>query len=273
MRILIIGGGNMGRTYAESFLTGHSIKKDDLYILEKGEEKVNLFRSWGYKNTFADAGAYIKDCKVLILAIKPQDCENVFEQIREFTHNEQIIVSVMAGIGMSQIAASMPEVKKIIRAMPNLPAQIGMGMTGFTSSDSVTKEELLWIHNLLNTTGKSLYFDDESKLDAVTAVSGSGPAFVFYFMNAVTEAAVEMGFSLSEAELLTQQTFLGAVHLKKKNDLSCLEWIQRVASKGGTTEAALQVFEEKSLNESIKAGLHKALARAVELGKMSEVEK
>jgi pyrroline-5-carboxylate reductase len=266
MKILIIGGGNMGRTYAESFLSHHNIKKDDLYILEHGEDKVEFFRSLGFKNVYHKAESFIAECKIIILAVKPQDSAEVFAAVADFVNEKQIIVSVMAGISMSQIENSLPSVKKIVRAMPNLPAQIGMGMTGFTSSEAVGKEELLQIHNLLNSTGKSLYFDEENKLDAVTAVSGSGPAYVFYFMEAMMEAAVEMGFSQSEAELLTEQTFLGAVHLEKKSDYSCAEWIEKVASKGGTTEAALLSFGKDDIKNSIIRGLREAYARAISLG-------
>ncbi len=267
MKILIIGGGNMGRTYADSFLSNHAVKKEDLFILEHSEEKVKQFQSFGFQNVFFEVGDYISEMKIIILAVKPQDSQDLFERIKPFMHANQVVISIMAGITIKTIAQNLAVTHKIIRAMPNLPTQIGMGMTGFTSSDSVGKQELLQIHNLLNTTGKSLYFEDEHKLDAVTAISGSGPAFVFYFMDAMIESAMEMGFTQSEAELLVEQTFLGAVHLEKKSDLTCQEWIARVASRGGTTEAALKSFEKDSIKNNIKIGLEKALVRAQELGK------
>ena len=151
--------------------------------------------------------------------------------------------------------------------MPNLPALIGMGMTGFTSADEVSKEEVFNIQNLLNTTGKSLYFDNEAKLDAVTAISGSGPAYVFYFMDAMINTAISMGFTKVQAELLVEQTFMGAINLLNIHHISCKEWIGRVASKGGTTEAALVQFESNQLSQSIDTGLRAALQRAIELGK------
>jgi pyrroline-5-carboxylate reductase len=157
-------------------------------------------------------------------------------------------------------------ISKIVRAMPNLPAQVGQGMTAYTSSEAVTRLELVMVQNLLATTGKNIYVERESMLDAATAISGSGPAYVFYFMRAMMSRAEAMGFTKSEAELLVLQTFAGGVNLYEANNLNCDEWIQRVASRGGTTEAALECFGESRLNEQIENGLQAALDRAIELG-------
>ena len=151
--------------------------------------------------------------------------------------------------------------------MPNLPAQIRMGMTAFTSTDDVTRLELVMVQNLLATTGKTLYVENENLIDAVTAISGSGPAYIFYFMDAMIESAMKMGFNHSEAELLVLQTFSGAIDLYQQSSFSCEEWIKKVASKGGTTEAALLQFNNTNLKNNIGEGMNKALERAIELGK------
>ena len=135
----------------------------------------------------------------------------------------------------------------------------------------MTRIELVMVQNLLNTTGKTVYVDDEAAIDAATAISGSGPAYVFYFMDAMIKAARDMGFSNSEAELLVSQTFRGAVDLYSKNNISCEEWISRVASKGGTTEAALASYIDNKVHEDIKAGAEAALQRAIELGQEETV--
>jgi len=266
MKILIIGGGNMGKTYADSFIASHAIQREDLYILEYSEEKVNYFKSLGFKNVFFQPDDFIKEMDLIILAIKPQDIHVLFPKIRRYISENQTILSIMAGVPISTISQELTT-RKIVRAMPNLPAQIGMGMTGFTSADEVSKEEVFNIQNLLNTTGKSLYFDDESKLDAVTAISGSGPAYVFYFMDAMIDTAISMGFTKVQSEMLVEQTFLGAINLLNVHNISCKEWISRVASKGGTTEAALVEFDSVKLGDSIQNGLKAALQRATELGK------
>lgn len=255
----------MGRTYAESFIANHTVARQNLYILEHMAEKVPYFRGLGFESVFVEPGAYVGEMDLIILAVKPQDTRELFEGLAPFMKANQLILSIMAGVTIASLSAVLPT-SKIIRAMPNLPAQVGMGMTGFTAHESVTRSELFSVQNLLNTTGKSLYFDQEDLLNGVTAVSGSGPAYVYYFMQSMIDAATEMGFSSSEAETLVEQTFMGAIHLLNNNNYSCREWISRVASKGGTTEAALRNFSENTVSDSISRGLHHALLRSRELG-------
>jgi pyrroline-5-carboxylate reductase len=265
MKILIVGAGNMGATYAESFLLSHSITKDDLLILEKTTEKADFLREKGYKNVISVANESISKVQLIILAVKPQDTKALFETLKSYILPSQTVLSIMAGVKIETLKTHLGT-SKIIRAMPNLPSQIGMGMTGFTADDSVSRDELFFVQNLLNTTGKTLYFSEESKIDAVTAISGSGPAYVYFFMEAMIKEAQKMGFSHSEAELLVTQTFMGAVHLENRSTYSCEEWIKRVSSKGGTTEAALNVFSKEELADKIGQGLAAAEKRATELG-------
>ncbi|MCU0445969.1 MAG: pyrroline-5-carboxylate reductase [Microscillaceae bacterium] len=265
MKILIIGGGNMGKTYADSFIAQHIVETNDLYLLERLPERVDFLKAEGYAHVFYQPGEYFQAVDLIVLAVKPQDRFSLFEQISAYFKPDQLVLSIMAGVTIQGLKDILPTTK-IVRAMPNLPAQIGMGMTGFTADNSVSKEDLFMIQNLLNTTGKSLFFEDEKLIDAVTAISGSGPAYVFYFMEAMMQTARELGFSENQAEVLVEQTFMGAIHLFNFHNFSCQEWIGKVASRGGTTEAALQVFGEHQLNELIGKGLHRANARAIELG-------
>ncbi len=265
MKILIIGGGNMGMTYAHAFLRSHITKKNDLMILERSEEK------WPELEKL-DVGTVCKkpeDClsraDLVILAVKPQDAATLFEKIRPMVDPQQVFLSIMAGVKMKSIAEGLG-ISKVIRAMPNLPAQIGMGMTAFTSTDEVTRIELVMVQNLINTTGKSIYVDNEALIDAATAISGSGPAYVWLFMQALIKAGRELGFSEAESELLVSQTFQGAIDLFHQSDFSCEEWIKKVASKGGTTEAALESFAQTSLFQDIISGAEAAYLRAKELG-------
>ncbi len=265
MKILIVGGGNMGRTYAESFISNHSVARRDLFILEKAEDKIPYFKSLGFESVFSEPDGFVLNMDLIILAVKPQDSDLLFSRLKEFMRPDQLILTIMAGVTIDRLRKSLPT-EKIIRAMPNLPAQVGMGMTGFTAHNSVSRSELFSVQNLLNTTGKSLYFDDESLLDGVTAVSGSGPAYVYYFMQAMIDSAQKMGFSPSEAETMVEQTFLGAIHLLNNNNFSCKEWIQRVSSRGGTTEAATNNFFLNGLKEKIESGLFAAFERSKQLG-------
>lgn len=266
MKILIIGGGNMGMTYAQSFLRSHICDRNNLMILEKSAERsYELTRDTEFK-VYSEPEDCISVADLIILAVKPQDSHALFERLHSLIDKQQVVLSIMAGVKIKTIAINLGT-NKVIRAMPNLPSQIGMGMTVFTSTEDVTRIELVMVQNLINTTGKSLYVSDEALIDAATAISGSGPAYVWYFMKALIEASREMGFSESEAEMLVSQTFKGAVDLFQKTDFSCEEWIKKVASKGGTTEAALSVFERTNLYQDIIAGAKAALLRAEELGK------
>ncbi|MBK8557893.1 MAG: pyrroline-5-carboxylate reductase [Lewinellaceae bacterium] len=265
MKILILGSGNMGMTYAQGFLKSRIVKADQLSILCRSYEKANLLSQSHEGQFFSDPALCVPESDLLILAVKPQDSDRLFEQIKDFVEPGQVFISIMAGVTLHRIRTALG-VEKVIRAMPNLPAQIGAGVTAFTSSDLVTRIELVMVQNLLSTTGKTLYVEEERMIDAATAISGSGPAYVFYFMQAMMEAARKMGFSDSEAELLVGQTFTGAVDLYNKSDLSCANWISRVASKGGTTEAALKVFQDTELHADIIAGAEAAEKRARELG-------
>jgi pyrroline-5-carboxylate reductase len=266
MKILIIGGGNMGMTYAQSFLRSHITKKQDLMILEKASGKATELARQDIGTICGKPEECLAQADLVILAVKPQDSTALFKQIKPMVDEQQVFLSIMAGVKMKTLAEDLG-IRKIIRAMPNLPAQIGMGMTAFTSTDEVTRIELVMVQNLINTTGKSIYVEKEALIDAATAISGSGPAYVWFFMNALIEAARRLGFNESEAELLVSQTFKGAIDLFHQADFTCEEWIQKVASKGGTTEAALRSYSQTSLFNDIISGAEAAMQRAVELGK------
>lgn len=266
MKILIIGGGNMGLTYARGFLKSHIVETDNMYILEKSPEKAELLKAMEIGQVFGTPGEYIQKMDLIVLAVKPQDIQLLFDSIKAHIDPQQLILSIMAGIKVSTVQKGL-NAQKVIRAMPNLPAQIGAGMTVYTSSEEVTRIELVTVQNLLSASGKTIYVEREEMINAATAISGSGPAYVFYFMQSLIESAKDMGFTQSEAELLTYQTFRGAVDLFNKYDISCDEWIRKVSSKGGTTEAAIEGFNKRSVQMGFKEGVLAALNRAEELAR------
>ena len=266
MTILIIGGGNMGLTYAQSFVRSRVVSAEQLMILEHLLEKKEDLESHKVANVFVKAEDCLPHADIVILAVKPQDSPAMFAGMKHLVKPEQVFLSIMAGVRIETICEQLG-VTKVIRAMPNLPAQVGQGMTAYTATDDVTRFELLTIQNLLATTGKTLQLNDELSIDAVTAISGSGPAYVFYFMQSMIDSAQQMGFSPSEAELLVVQTFTGAIDLYNKSTFSCQEWIQRVSSRGGTTEAAIAVYNKQMVKDKISDGAFAALSRARELGK------
>jgi pyrroline-5-carboxylate reductase len=266
MKVLIIGYGNMGKTYANSFISSRFIKPEDIFVLVRNEV-TSLFDGMIPKDNFsAIIDDKIGSYDIIILAVKPQDFEVMAKGIQPYLKSSQLILSVMAGITLKRLTSSLL-CEKIVRSMPNIPTQIGQGMTVFTATSDVDRKELFIIQNLINTTGKSIYVENENLLNAATAISGSGPAYVFYFMQSMINAAVQLGFKESEAELLVNQTFMGSVAIQNNFSLSNEEWIKRVASKGGTTEKALQVFEKENVENEIIAAIIAANKRAEDLGK------
>ncbi|MEM6805709.1 MAG: pyrroline-5-carboxylate reductase [Bacteroidota bacterium] len=264
MKVLIIGAGNMGMTYGQSFINSSILDRSDLYVLERNQEKAAHIQAISSHEQEADAGEFIRDMDLIILSVKPQDFTALAKAIRPYLRPDHLIMSIMAGIKISGIERELG-LKKIVRAMPNLPAQVGLGMTVFSTSIEVSRLEIFTVQNLLNTTGKTLYVENEELIDSATAISGSGPAYVFYFMESMMNTAKSMGFSDAEAQLLVKQTFLGSINLLNKNSLSCADWIRKVSSKGGTTEAAVKEFNSQHLEDKIKSGLDAAERRAQEL--------
>lgn len=265
MKVLIVGYGNMGKTYANSFISSRFIKPEDIFVLVRNENFEAVESNIPKGNFSHVSNEKISDFDIVILAVKPQDFDALADSVKPFLKESQIVFSVMAGITIAKLEAQL-SCSKIVRSMPNIPTQIGMGMTVFTASANVDRKELFIIQNLINTTGKSLYVENEKLIDAATAISGSGPAYVFYFMQSMIKAAVDLGFNESEAELLVNQTFMGSVAIQNSYSLSNAEWIAKVASKGGTTERALQVFENGSLENTIVNAVKAANDRALELG-------
>lgn len=266
MKVLIIGFGNMGQTYAKSFVNSGFVLPKNIFVLSRSEiEKKKRFLI-PKENFKKEVVAALFDVDIIILSVKPQDFNVLSIQIKTFLNTNHLLLSVMAGISMKRIQKEL-NVEKVVRSMPNIPTQIDQGMTVFSASHEVDRKELFIIQNLINTTGKSLYVSNEKMLNPATAISGSGPAYVYFFMSAMIKAAEDLGFSNSEAIFLVNNTFSGAVQLQNRSSLHHKEWIDKVTSKGGTTEAALDVFKKTKLFETIVKGIFAANDRAKELGK------
>lgn len=265
MKITIVGFGNMGKTFASSFITSRFIKAEDVKIVSRTIPSSNEMFGIPVANFATVVSPEIQESDIVILAIKPQDFNTVSVTLKKYVSSHQIVFSVMAGVSIEKIKSAVG-VNKVVRSMPNLGTQVGFGMSVFSASAETDRKDLFIIQNLINTTGKSIYVEDESLINPATAVSGSGPAYVFYFMNAMIKAAEDLGFTYSEAELLVRQTFLGAINLQSAVGLSNEDLIEKVASKGGTTERALTVFEDNSLEKIINNAIFEANVRAVELG-------
>src|SRR6056297_2270420 len=266
MKVLVIGAGNMGLTYAEGMSKSKLLKKKNIMVLDTSEKKLKELQDIAYFDAFDKLEDCLPQADIIFIAVKPYQAEQLFQRIHALVKPEQLLISIMAGTTIDTIK-DLTGLHKIIRAMPNLPAQIGKGLTSFVASEEVSRIELLTIESLLDTTGKSILVSDENFIDASTGISGSGPAYVFYFMQSMMEAALKMGFSKNVSKVLVSQTFTGAIELFNQNDLSPNSWMDKVASKGGTTRAALDSMDDNNVGELIKEAAFAAFERAVELGK------
>ncbi len=264
MNITVIGGGNMGLTYAKSI--DQKLESKTISIVDKDPKKLNnLIKTTNFIVTDTP-DEVVENAEVILLAVKPQIFEIVAKEIRPFLSQDQLIISIMAGVTIKTITESLG-INKISRAMPNLPAQVNQGVTGYLNSDTIDEAEAQKIHSILNATGKAIILKDENAIDQITALSGSGPAYVFYFMNAMIEKAIEFGFNADDAKTIVLHTFMGTGTLFESSTDSAQVWIDRVTSKGGTTHAALTDFKESNISKLIQSGVESAYKRALELGK------
>lgn len=264
MNIMILGAGNMGLTYAESIIHASLIPHESLYFVDRNLYKAPSLATLSANPLETEPSAMVSKMDLIVISVKPQDFAYLANQVKPFLQPNQLVLSLMAGVKLQSLAEALG-VEKVLRAMPNLPAQVSKGMTVFTAAEAVSRLEVLAVQNILNTTGKSIYTQQEELIDAATAISGSGPAFVFFFMQSMIDAALEMGFEDAQARLLVQETFEGALNLVAQNELSCQEWIKKVSSKGGTTEAAMAYFDQQDIYQHLLSGVKRAKERAVEL--------
>jgi pyrroline-5-carboxylate reductase len=263
MKLGIIGCGNMGLTYAKSFLKYDLVTSENLYLFEKSKETLEHL-GFGVPSLLADNNDVFTSLDIIILAIKPQNFLDLATDLRTVLNKNSVIISIMAGITLSKLMNSLNH-SFVIRAMPNMPTQIGQGMTAFTASDNITIGQLRKVEKLFNTTGRSIFVDDENQLNPITALSGSGPAYIFYFLKSMIRAGTRMGLKESDSLLLSRQTFQGALQLYNGSTKSLDELISMVRSEGGTTDAALNFFDKNEVSDKIIEGILMANKRAKEL--------
>jgi pyrroline-5-carboxylate reductase len=266
MKVLVIGAGNMGLTYAEGMASSTLLSKHKLKIYDTDPKKIKTLSLDPRFDVYKSLEDCLPKADIVFIAVKPYHSDDLFTEMKPMLNDEQIFVSLMAGVTIQTIQDKIAATK-VIRTMPNLPAQVGKGVTSYTGSKAVSKVELIMVRNLIDTTGKSIHVDTENFIDASTGISGSGPAYVFYFMQSMLEAALKMGFSDYDSKVLVTSTFEGAIELFMQSDISPKSWIDKVASEGGTTQAAIDSMEDNNVKELIKDAAYAAFDRAVELGK------
>lgn len=262
-RLAFIGGGNMAGAILGGLLK-QGLPPAQVCVLEPfADTATKLQRELGVK-VIPSASTELVNSDVVIWAVKPQVFKEAAAPVAQHTH-KALHLSVAAGIRSDSIARWLGT-DRVVRSMPNTPALVGQGITALFARAGVNDAEKQLIQQLLQSTGEWLWVKQESDLDGVTALSGSGPAYVFYFLEAMTEAGIQMGLSAEQSYHLAQATFGGATHLSRQSSESPEVLRQRVTSKGGTTYAALSTLAEAKVKESFIQAMLAAQRRAGELG-------
>ena len=263
---VFIGGGNMASAIVGGLLR-HGAQAARMDIIEPGAQQAQRLRQQFGVRVWADAQAAretLARAELLVWAVKPQVFAQAAQPVAPHTR-QALHLCVMAGIGADNIARQL-DAPRVVRAMPNTPALVGCGMTGLFARAQASQADRALAERVMAAAGQCLWVQQESLLDAVTALSGSGPAYVFYFLEAMQRAGVQMGLDAAQALRLATATFSGASALAERSDEPPAVLRERVTSPGGTTFAALCVLEQAHVAQSFEAAMHAACQRAQELG-------
>ncbi len=263
MKLGFIGGGNMAQALING-LKNQKFAMQNIIVIELEANKREVLENAFEVNTSAEL-AKVQACDVIVLAIKPQQLPQIAKTLAPQLKN-QLIISIAAGIRLADLSRWLGGYSTIIRAMPNTPAQIQAGVTGLYAMPSVSKAQIVLADQLLSAAGSTLWLDSEEKLDAITAISGSGPAYVFYLIEALQEAALQLGLNEEQAKQLSIATFKGASLLADVSHTPIATLREQVTSKGGTTEQGLLSLQNSQVKQAIVLAAQKACERAKTLG-------
>lgn len=260
-----IGGGNMATSLMSGLIaSGHSPQQ--LWVSDTAQAALQAHRDRLNVNISADNATVVAEADVVVLAVKPQILREVALQIAPAVQSSKtLVVSIAAGISQSSLAKWLGADVAIVRCMPNTPALVLSGATALHANDKVSEEQKDLAENILRSVGLALWVDEESQLDSVTAVSGSGPAYFFLLMEAMEQAALHMGLSEHCARLLIQQTALGAAKIALESAESPTQLRERVTSPGGTTQKAIETFQQNGFGELVAKALQSARDRSIEM--------
>lgn len=264
-RLVFIGAGNMASSIIGG-LVSHGYPADLITATDLNNEQLEQLAQQTGINTSTDNNAAATNADAIILAVKPQIMEAVTSPLKPvIANNKPLIISIAAGITASNLLDWMGADLPVIRTMPNTPALVQTGATGLYANSAVSASQKALADTVFSAIGLASWFDQEADLDAVVAISGSGPAYFFMLMEAMEQAGVKLGLSAESARELTLQTALGAARLAQASDVSPAELRRRVTSPGGTTEQAVRCFEEGGLHELVDTALQAASKRSKEL--------
>jgi pyrroline-5-carboxylate reductase len=266
MNIGFIGAGNMAKALIKGLIKSSIYSPGVLAASDNDGQKLrDISDKFGIRCHNSNK-ELVRECGVIVLSIKPQVIRDVLEEIKDEISDRHLIISIAAGISIKMIISLIGRDIPIIRVMPNTPALIQRGMSVISAGGTATSHHMDTAKKIFDAIGKTMVLD-EKMMDAVTALSGSGPGYIFRIMEAFVAAGEKLGFDRDTALLLATQTFLGASHLADESGLPLSQLREMVTSPGGTTAAGLAVFEKRGISEIIEAALEAAHDRSIELGK------
>lgn len=268
-KIAFIGAGSMAEAIIRGLIQQEIAEPKELYAMNRSnaEQLAALRDRYGIHCT-SDSGekeAYIRQADVVVLAMKPKDVRQAFSEFSPYLRAEQLLVSMVAGLSLSTISILVPEGMPVVRTMPNTSSTIGLGATGLCYTPNLTAEQKETATSLFKAVGEVAVVP-ESMINMVNGLSGSGPAYVYYFMEAMIAAGVEGGMDEELARDLTVQTVLGAAAMVKTTQESPSALRKKVTSPNGTTQAAIEEFDRHGFAAAINAGIKRCVERAAEIG-------
>jgi len=265
MNVTFIGGGNMARALLGGLIArGHATAAFAVVDVD-AEARATVAARFGVATFAAIEPAAVASADVIVIAVKPHHVRTAARELATFL-KRQVVLTIAAGIRLSDLSRWLLGYRRLVRAMPNTPALIGAGIAALYALPGVDSEGRAHAASVLEAVGGILWCEREDELNAVTAVSGSGPAYVFYFLEALEQAALELGFEPAEARRLAYATFSGSIRLAEQSDSEPSLLRAQVTSKGGTTERAIAVLNDAAVKSVIVAAVKAAAARAKELG-------
>jgi pyrroline-5-carboxylate reductase len=266
LKIAFIGSGAMAGAMIVGLLREKLASPENLFASDPRVDRgVELRDKYGIQ-PFTDNAAAVKEADVVVLSIKPQRLSLVLDELKGKIPEKALVLSIIAGATIEKMSTGLTH-DKVIRTMPNTPARIGEGITVWVASDAVSDEQKEQAQTILSALGEEVFVEDEYYLDMATALSGTGPAYVYMFMEAMIDAGVHMGFPRRISEKLVVQTMRGSVNFYEKNDMHVAALRNQVTSSGGTSAEALYYLEKAGVRTAISRAIWAAYQRSLELGK------
>lgn len=266
-KIGFIGSGKMAGAIIKGLIKSNFISANNIEATQAETEGIReKSMSLGVRISNNNKNL-VKNNDVIFIATKPNQVQGVLKEITPFVTHEKLIVSIAAGISVSKIESSLPFDTRVIRVMPNTPALVGEGMSGIYGGKSVKNQDLDFIKNLLSTIGKCIVVENETQMDIVTAISGSGPAFFYKVINDIARAGEKLGLNYEKALLLSIQTAIGSAKMALSRNVSMETLISNVATPGGCTRVGVDVMEGVNTDEIFYEVIKSTTQKACELGK------